>query len=84
MPPELHDLIARWHEQQSQGKYLSMADLCADCPEQLPELQRHIEAVQAMEAFLGLGEAAASASLPPWDRTEQSPEHNDRPARSGT
>jgi hypothetical protein len=54
MPPELSELIARWHEQQREGQTLSLAELCADCPEQLPELQRHVEAVQSMEAFLGL------------------------------
>ena len=32
-----------------------------------------------MEAFLGVGEAAASASLGPWDRTVQFPEDSDRP-----
>ena len=58
MPADMGELIARWHHQQQEGQTLSLAELCADCPERIPELCRHLEAVKAMESFLGLNGAA--------------------------
>jgi hypothetical protein len=42
---DMSELIARWHEQQRAGQTLSLADLCADCPQQLAALRRHLEEV---------------------------------------
>src|SRR5262245_49328525 len=51
-PTALADLVNRWHELHQQGQSLSPDKLCADCPEMLDELNRHLRAVAQMESFL--------------------------------
>src|SRR5262249_25155175 len=51
-PTPLADLINRWHELHQQGQSLTPDELCADCPEMLDELNRHLRAVAQMESFL--------------------------------
>jgi serine/threonine protein kinase len=52
--PSVGELVVRWQERQRQGQSVSPEEICADCPELLDEVKRHIEAVAAMEGFLGL------------------------------
>ncbi len=64
--PSLAELVSRWHTQQRQGQSLSLAELCADCPQQIAALQQHLQAVAAMQAFLGLPtHASAGSGQPP-------------------
>ena len=46
------DLLLRWEECRQQGRAVSAAELCADRPELLPELQRQIRALEAMGPVL--------------------------------
>jgi hypothetical protein len=55
-PRSLDDLVNRWQEQQRQGQTLSLEALCADCPDQLEALKRHLVEVASMQAFLQLSQ----------------------------
>ncbi len=63
-PPPLIELVERWRELQRQGQAISPETLCADCPERLPELKQHLQAVAAMESFLGLAVSPAAEPNP--------------------
>jgi len=45
----LSDLLRRWRHLRSQGKTLSPAEICADCPELLDDLHKQIQAQLLME-----------------------------------
>src|SRR5258708_9181336 len=44
----LDDLAARWEESRRQGQEVSAAELCRECPELLPELERYLGDTGAM------------------------------------
>src|SRR5438270_12859953 len=44
----LGELALQWQEQRDQGRRVSAADLCADCPELQPWLEQRIRAVDAV------------------------------------
>ena len=46
--PSVNDLIQQWLEQNAQGRTLTPAELCQDCPEHLPALQQHLDAMASM------------------------------------
>jgi serine/threonine protein kinase len=46
----LIDLLLRWEERRQSGEPVSAEELCADCPELLGELRRHIDQFRALEA----------------------------------
>jgi WD40 repeat protein/predicted Ser/Thr protein kinase len=48
----LSELVVRWQEARRQGRDLSPGELCADCPELLAELERQLQALESMQAFL--------------------------------
>ena len=48
------DLLRRWQRLQERGKSATVADLCADCPENAAELQERLQAVASMMSLLGL------------------------------
>jgi serine/threonine protein kinase len=52
--PSLTELLSCWNELRRQGRAPSAEELCAECPERLGDLKREIEAIAAMEAFLGV------------------------------
>src|SRR5215831_3503428 len=52
---QLSNLLLRWQELRQQGQNPAAEELCASRPHLLEELQRQIEALQSMEAILGLG-----------------------------
>jgi WD40 repeat protein len=61
-------LLLRWEELREQGQPASPEELCRDCPEQLPELRRLIQALEAMRPALATaGEAATVPPAPPGD-----------------
>lgn len=49
---QLGDLLLRWEELHAQDQTIAPEDLCRDCPELLPELQHHIQALKAMTRAL--------------------------------
>jgi serine/threonine-protein kinase len=61
----LADLVSRWQELRRQGKPASPEEVCAECPERVEELKRHLQAVGAMESFLRLGAGAETPTLSP-------------------
>jgi serine/threonine protein kinase len=42
----VEQLVAQWHELLDQGQFIPPEELCADCPELLPELQQHIDSFE--------------------------------------
>jgi hypothetical protein len=48
----LADLISLWQRRRAEGQAASPAELCRDCPELLPELQRRIAAQERMGALV--------------------------------
>jgi serine/threonine protein kinase len=59
---QVSELLLRWQELRQQGRNLTADELCADCPELVAELRQQIQALESMEAILGLGhEAEAEA-----------------------
>jgi hypothetical protein len=64
--PPLESLISRWHELRRQGKVQSPEELCADCPERLEELKRHLQTIGAGGATpVGDDDARHSAGILP-------------------
>ncbi len=53
--PGLSELLLHWEDLRRQGGCPSAADVCADCPELVPELENQIQAILAMEAMLAVG-----------------------------
>src|SRR6516225_3499948 len=49
----LDELRLHWQELQQQGRGVSVAEVCAGCPELVEGLQRKIETVRYWETFLG-------------------------------
>ncbi len=60
-PSALSDLLNRWHALRQAGETPSPEALCADCPEQLDELKRRIEAIGEKDEFLGRSQATAGS-----------------------
>src|SRR5436309_3145449 len=48
------ELALRWLELRQQGQSVSASELCAGSPELLDDLEKRIEALASMEAFLGV------------------------------
>jgi tRNA A-37 threonylcarbamoyl transferase component Bud32 len=63
--PSVPELVSRWQELRRQGQSVSPEELCAGCPERLDDLKRYLQAVGAMESFLGLDAGADAATVPP-------------------
>jgi WD40 repeat protein len=65
MPSQVRvsELLLRWEELRDQGEPASPEELCRDCPEQLPELRRLIQALEAMEP--ALASSSEPATVPP-------------------
>jgi tetratricopeptide (TPR) repeat protein/tRNA A-37 threonylcarbamoyl transferase component Bud32 len=42
----LDELLSRWHEHQACGEYVSIAELCRDCPDLIPEVAGRLETLQ--------------------------------------
>jgi serine/threonine protein kinase len=66
---QVSELLLRWQELRQQGRNPPAEELCADCPELIPPLRQQIQAMQSMEAVLGLhekaqGEPPAAAEAP--------------------
>src|SRR5262249_52582011 len=58
--PRLSTLLDRWQQSQDRGCPLSAEELCRDCPELLPEVQRRIAILKGMARLAnGAGETLA-------------------------
>src|SRR6516165_6906920 len=53
----LNELLSLWEREQARGRDLTVADLCRDCPELAPEVERHIRALRELNG-LARGDAA--------------------------
>ena len=49
---QLNALLSKWEEHREQGVELSAEELCADCPELTPELERRISALQKLNRLI--------------------------------
>jgi serine/threonine protein kinase len=56
--PRIEELLLRWEEQRQQGDPQSVAQLCADCPELLPDVQERLRTLLRWEEFLDAGRPA--------------------------
>jgi serine/threonine protein kinase/tetratricopeptide (TPR) repeat protein len=60
-------LVKRWQSLQQRGESVTVDQLCADCPEVVPEVEERIRAVASMMAFLdldpNLGDRAAKLTM---------------------
>jgi serine/threonine protein kinase len=74
-------LLERWEAERHAGRVLSVAELCRDCPELLPEAQRRIA---VLRQFHLLSLPPADASVESQDRAESSTVHPQSPALPGT
>jgi serine/threonine protein kinase/mono/diheme cytochrome c family protein len=54
MDDRVNDLLLRWRELKEEGRTVSAEEICAACPELLPEFQRCLRAVEQMEGWFGL------------------------------
>jgi hypothetical protein len=67
----LQDLLSRWQDLRRQGKELTPAELCADCPELAPELERQVAALHRMDRLavaVGEKDTPGTPSTRPDDR----------------
>jgi serine/threonine protein kinase len=56
----MDDLVSRWHRLRQEGQPVSPEELCADCPDRLEELKRHLRDVAAMQDFLQISQERAA------------------------
>jgi hypothetical protein len=56
----LEELLLHWEECRDRGRPVAAEDLCRACPELMPELQRRIQALQAMDRVLSQHDAATT------------------------
>jgi serine/threonine protein kinase len=62
-PPSVDELVQHWHQRREQGETLSLHELCAGAPEKVDELRQHLQAVAAMESFLGVNRSGSERTL---------------------
>jgi WD40 repeat protein len=55
-------LVRRWQLMQQQGHTPTPEEVCADCPERVEELKRHLRELESGEAFLRVTKSGAGAS----------------------
>jgi serine/threonine protein kinase len=56
----LSERLLRWQELRQQGQPVAAEELCGDCPEMIEEVRQQIQALEAMEALLGMGEGSTA------------------------
>ncbi len=59
MQTRLERLLLDWQEAFEAGREIAPADLCRDCPELLPELEKQISSLRRMNALVGIADSAA-------------------------
>ncbi len=64
--PSLTSLLIRWEEAHTEGISLSAAELCIDSPHLIPELQKAIDALQAMQHLIGTKATSAPVAAESW------------------
>lgn len=60
---QIDDLIAEWQRRYERGEFVSAAELCSDCPELIPEVERRIEEMEHSPAFATQGAEDGSAVM---------------------
>jgi serine/threonine protein kinase len=56
----LSELLSLWEREQARGRDVPAADLCRDCPELAPELERRIRALRQMNGLARAAEETAA------------------------
>lgn len=51
----VYDRVAEWRRRHDSGAYPTAAELCVDCPELIPEVERQIDEIERSSAFVTLG-----------------------------
>jgi serine/threonine-protein kinase len=70
----LVDLLLRQEELRAQGRSVTPAELCGDCPELRDEVERRLRGLQELEPLFGTPDKSAPASVPTPE--EQSPKRS--------
>jgi predicted Ser/Thr protein kinase len=60
---KIDELMLLWEDARGQGREVSAAELCADCPELADELDQRIRAVVEMERVLGVRDFASPRTV---------------------
>jgi WD40 repeat protein/serine/threonine protein kinase len=63
-PPTLEDLLRTYEEARNRGQPIDLADLCRDCPELLPDLQRHLQTLNLEPSLSPPRTEPESATIP--------------------
>jgi WD40 repeat protein/serine/threonine protein kinase len=71
----LRELLLQWEDLRHEGRDASAPELCRECPELAGELQRRIDALQSVNAFLDSDSPESTGTLSPPDAV-QSATHN--------
>jgi serine/threonine protein kinase len=58
-------LVARWEQLQREGRDASAAELCADCPDLVDQLQNQVEALLGLRGAQGTEHSTPGLALPP-------------------
>jgi serine/threonine-protein kinase len=61
----LEDRLFTWQEAREQGRDLPAEELCRDCPELLPELERRLDILRKVENLLTLDDTANTLAYTP-------------------
>jgi formylglycine-generating enzyme required for sulfatase activity len=69
----VEELLLCWQERRDRGQSVSPEELCAGRPELLAELQRRVQALASMQAFLGGPGPGGSETPPPGQAGAQRP-----------
>jgi serine/threonine-protein kinase len=69
-PEHLNELLVGWQEARQQGRNVAAEELAAECPELVAELGCRIQALERMEALLGV--SPGQAATPPTTDTDAS------------
>lgn len=58
---QVEDLVAEWRRRYERGEYVSVGELCSDCPDLSAEVERRIEEIEHSPAFVTQGAEASTA-----------------------
>lgn len=68
---DVSDLVSRWEEERRRGREPTPSELCRDCPQLTPEVERQINVLKAMNRLMDSERVAGMATVP--DRPEGAP-----------
>src|SRR5262249_20062963 len=63
----LDDLLSRWQQERARGRTPAAAELCCDCPELAPELEKRLDLLFRMDQLAQAANNPVRARRPPSD-----------------